>query len=325
MRRFFLLLFFVILGLCLTSGSNTAHAQPCGPYCTPNGFSCGGNPACCCTGVCDAGGGSFCGPADPPTPTPAPPPMPYVESLTINPNPIWANNSTQHTIRIVTVDPNQGGPFVTTQYAHLNLYYPNAVPMDSSLHRGYLGWSIGNFPWWCGVASCGAPTNYAPGSLIGCTGGGFAAKYIANGAEYINLLGCSTSTNGLRRTTDFIVSFPITFQSLASGNTLSGWTQSDTGAWGWGIFQQFDAYINPLVQNVTISSPTVNANGSNLYTVTMTAYDGNGGADIQDQHTIIDLMHPTGTRGTIGWSNRGFPWWGTSLRGTVNCTSGGGR
>jgi hypothetical protein len=44
-------------GLCLNGTCNPF------PNCLPSGNSCGGNPAFCCSGICDVGGTELCGPS----------------------------------------------------------------------------------------------------------------------------------------------------------------------------------------------------------------------------------------------------------------------
>ncbi len=85
--------------------------------------------------------------------------------------------------------------------------------------------------------------------------------------------------------------------------------------------------VPPTINGVTISSPTVVANGSTQYTITSSASDPLGGGNITDELALINYQGTNRDihRGYLGYSSTGaFQHFGTLIVGSpVACTGGG--
>ena len=142
---------------------------------------------------------------------------PTIDNVTISNPSVIADGSTQYDITVYASDPAGGGN-IGTEYAMINRQGVNA-----GAHRGYLGWSTQGFPYWITLKA---------GTPIACAGGGSGAINSGGagwGNQYLNLYACSTSVSGNTRTATFSVAFEPTFTSPTTNNTLSGWTQNNTG------------------------------------------------------------------------------------------------
>ncbi len=80
----------------------------------------------------------------------------------------------------------------------------------------------------------------------------------------------------------------------------------------------------PVLGSATINPKPIAPGNLNIYTITMSSTDPNGGVDIVDQYAAINRQGASaGTyRGYIGWSTVGFRYW-TSIGSAMNCTGGG--
>ncbi len=161
---------------------------------------------------------------------------PQVDDVTIaplNPPPnatVTPDGLHNYLITITSSDVD-GGNDIGSEYALINYQGPNADPPNYTTTRGYIGWSVTNFPYWCGAANCGSPTNtYGP--VVNCSsGGGQAATYNGLGPQYINIVDCATVVVGNTRYAYFNVTFNPVFTTPLTTNTLSGWADD----WG-GLF-----------------------------------------------------------------------------------------
>ena len=83
----------------------------------------------------------------------------------------------------------------------------------------------------------------------------------------------------------------------------------------------------PAIDNVTISSATVSANGTTQYTITESGTDPYGGNALTEELVLINYQgsNAGAYRGDIGWSlNQTFPWFGGSYKSAPIACSGGG-
>jgi len=177
-----------------------------------------------------------------------PPPVnpPTVTSVTISPNPVDANGVTTYTISADVRDLD-GWSSISSVYAMINMQGVNATQ-----YRGYIGWSTPaqNFPYWGGLQS---------GLISG--GSGSCALYAGgNGNQYINVVGCGTSSSGdpLVRRVNFTVTFNTNFTTPTTNNTLSGWARDSTNLeHGWLPFGVFNLALPPT-PDLIASTPTQN-------------------------------------------------------------------
>ncbi len=220
---------------------------------------------------------------------------PTVDLITID-SPMVKTDGSKYNITMVSSDPD--GRAIYNQYAIIN--YDNITP-NGGIYRGYLTWYpadifTGN-PAYKDVKACGG------------TQTGYAAVYIAGfGDAYLDLDSCSVSMSGNKTTSTFNVNFNPIFS--ANGpflqNGIAGFVTNSAGtnSIGWyGFNNLFDVATIPVVNNITISSPTVKTNGTQ-YNIVMTSSD-NGGRAIYNQYTVInyDNTSPNGGiyRGYIVW------------------------
>ncbi len=150
--------------------------------------------------------------------------MPTVNSVSISPSPVVANNSTQHTITEVAYDPTSGAN-VTQVYAIIN-----DVGANAGQYRGFVTWGISGNVWW--------PSDK---NLMACTGGGYAVvQSVTNpwsNPSYVNLVSCTTTVSGNTRTVTFNVRFDTTFTTPVTGNIITGHVYNTFGhpsGWIWG-------------------------------------------------------------------------------------------
>jgi peptidoglycan hydrolase-like protein with peptidoglycan-binding domain len=80
----------------------------------------------------------------------------------------------------------------------------------------------------------------------------------------------------------------------------------------------------PTVTNATINSSSVTANGSTQYTITVTATDPNGGADIGSEYVTINNTGANAGvyRGYLMWFSPGSPWAGSFRQAPITCAGG---
>lgn len=87
--------------------------------------------------------------------------------------------------------------------------------------------------------------------------------------------------------------------------TVYVYSRATNGAWSNFSGANVTCVSNPsTVTNVTISSPNVSANGTSQYTITVTANESTGGANIYTAYALVNLQ------GADAGSFRGFPTWG---------------
>ncbi|HWA64560.1 MAG TPA: hypothetical protein VG866_01765 [Candidatus Paceibacterota bacterium] len=249
---------------------------------------------------------------------------PIITNTAINTSTIAPNMNTPYQISISASD-KDGVNDIKVEYALINQLYQGP---NGGQYRGYLGWSQNNdavekyyFP---GVS----------GSVMPCAGGGYAAKAVAYGAEYMNLISCSTSTSGTTRTTVFTVTFNTNFTAPTANNTVSGWATDEALARsGWQTFQTFGLVRNtsPMVVNAAINASRIVPNGQNTYQITVASSDTDGPNDIKAQYALVNQLYQGVNggqyRGYVGWSKDGdmvqnyyFP----GIQGaTFPCTGGG--
>ncbi len=259
---------------------------------------------------------------------------PTFQSVTISANGngkriVSTNAAVQYTITVVANDPD-GGSDIGAEYALTNLQ-DSAGNYGRTDYRGYLGWSAtsgwagsspynASFPWWGGSFKAGSP--------IGCTGGGQGAIALGYGAQYINLVSCTTSVSGTTRTSVFTVTFNPQF--LIDGplftNQLSGWiTDLEGNPVGWVPGDTYDLNQAPTYVSGSFSPKPAQPDGSTPYTITLTSNDANGGDDVDQQLTIIN--YNTGPnaglyRGYVSWLAGN--WWPGISKDTKLCTGNGG-
>jgi hypothetical protein len=179
--------------------------------------------------------------------------MPTVNSISISPSPVTANNSTQHTISVVGSDPTSGA-IITDEYLVINYQGTNA-----GTYRGALLWSqADSFP---------AFKNH-----MSCTGGGYGVVSSSYNPSYVNLISCSTSVSGNTRTVNFIVNFDSTFTTPTSGNVISGLVGNSFAHWSpWIQGTSFNLNVpavptvtSPTVSGITTTGATLGANVTSL-------------------------------------------------------------
>lgn len=213
-----------------------------------------------------------------------------------------ANSVNTYSITVSTSDAN-GADDIKVQYTLINQLYQG---VNGGQFRGYLGWS----------KDADMEKNYyfpgISGSYLGCAGGGFAAKAVGYGEEYINLIGCSTSYSGNIRTTVFTVSFNLNFKTPTINNLISVWAADSLVARsGWQSFDSFSLLPNalPTVTDTYINSKPVVPNGTNQYVMSVTSSDGDGINDIKVQYLMVNQTGQgpnTGYfRGYLGWTKDG--------------------
>ncbi len=266
---------------------------------------------------------------EPPTDIPPPPPVyywPSLQNITINSPTVIADGNTEYTITMTATDQN-GGTDISDQWTIINYLGANAASP-----RGLISWSDRDFAVLGGTAAM-EPFVWCTNTTTGQLDGKAAIYNNGWGNQYIRMeLGCKTSTVGNTRSTSVKVTFDPNFTAPLNGNTFSGYVYDSIYLYdGWREYPGFNLIppsSSPIVQNVSINSPTVSANGSNQYQITMTSSDGNGGGDVADQWAIINYLgaNAPNYRGLLAYSNRNFAILGgpAAMESVIACGGNGG-
>ncbi len=231
-----------------------------------------------------------------------------ISSSDINPN------GTQYTVTAVASD-SGGGNKINQQYALINHQGTNA-----GQYRGYLTWASYSFA--------------GNKDAMSCSGGGYAAIQSTGGNtvyghDYIELHGCSTTVNGGTRTTTFNVSFNPLFGTNGPWtlNDISGYTSNTDNNWnGWVNFDiNFALITTPTSPTVTISSPTVFADNSTQYQITVNSTDSRGGGNISHEYALINYQGSNSGqyRGYVTWYFDSLYSGWNALKNKMSCTGGG--
>ncbi len=175
--------------------------------------------------------------------------MPSLDSITISPSPVIANN-TNHTITMIADDPS-GGANISHEYSLIN--YSGA---NNGQYRGYLSWYYDSaYTGWNALKN-----------KMSCTGGGIAAIQSGYGETYLTLISCSTSISGNKRTVNFVVRFDPSFIVPTTNNMIDTWVQN--------TFGHNTSWVPGVLFNLTPpSAPTLSASPSTVSpggTVTLT-------------------------------------------------------
>jgi len=220
--------------------------------------------------------------------------MPALSSVTIAPQPVSADNSTNYNITVTGSD-TAGGGNISHEYAIINTQRNGAAfNADPSIVRGFVHWYYDStYVGW---------NTYK--NKMSCTGGGIAAVNISYGTQYISLVGCNTTVSGNTRTTVFTVRFDPSFIAPATDNDISGYIHNLAGNTpGYVNFNTNFNLVAPQVTNVSISSPTVVANNSTAYDIVVVGTNPSGGANIVHEYAMVNYG------GTNAGQYRGYLTW----------------
>jgi hypothetical protein len=218
---------------------------------------------------------------------------PTVDVVTIDSGSIRADGTTQYTITNSSSDLNGVG---NIRYLRTLVNYQGS---NAGSYRGYFIWSSGTLG----------------GSWIqqqSCSGGGYAYKYNGYGAQYVDLVSCSTSTLGNQRTANFDFHANTNWGSDGplSNNDISGHVEDQDGLTdGWNNSDlNFAVLVPPVVDSVGISADPILADGSTTYTITISSSDGNGVANLNDMRALINYQgsNAGSYRGYFRWDDSDF-------------------
>jgi hypothetical protein len=122
------------------------------------------------------------------------------------------------------------------------------------------------------------------------------------------------------------VHFDPNFTTPLLDNDISGYTCNIYGNCnGWTNFQtNFNVNLPPTVTGATISPKPANPGSIIQYSITASATDPNGGADIASQYAMVNYQgaNAGAYRGYMGWSTNGFPY-AIPDGALIACTGGG--
>lgn len=253
---------------------------------------------------------------------------PTASSITVSPNPILNNNSTNHTVSF-TANDSTSGSNITHMYSLIN-YDGNdngSGGHSPSEYRGFLIWYYdGSYTGWD-----------TEKNKMACAGGGIAA--IAQngtnsiyGHDYLNLVSCSTTVSGTSRTVNYVVRFNPSFVSPHINNDISGWVCSPyPNCPAWHRFDTDFSLAPPTLGGVTISQPVINPDNTTQYDITISASSG-GGSPVTHAYTLInynvnsngaDGHTPADFRGFMGWyTDSAYTGWDTE-KDKRSCAGGG--
>lgn len=118
------------------------------------------------------------------------------------------------------------------------------------------------------------------------------------GPQYIHLISCSYSTSALARVVTYVVNFTNLFTTPTSGNDISSFAQDTPTSvnTGW-INNDLNfglAAASTLSTSATISSSSVNPNGSAQYTISVSGNDSQGASRVNKADWIINYQGTNG-------------------------------
>ncbi len=235
---------------------------------------------------------------------------------------VCKTDGTKYHITEVSSDPG-GGAKIIQHYALVDFQGEHARDEDN----GFLSWSsVDSYPGYQNHTAC----TYN-GSVQ--SSGSFAVVQPGYGNTHIIMDACDVSVSGNNSTMTYQVSFTSAFTNPIIDNDISGYavnsdsvgSPGDAGPNNWKNFQtnfNIATITTPTVTNVTIDSPTVKADNTTQYGVTVTGSDPGGTDKLTNEYVLINYLQGVnyGYRGFLNWTKTQ----GSGYAENATCTGAGG-